>query len=470
MKSSMKKPITLALLMALPMGLLFSQTFPTGAILDDAHYDSLPQKAVQVSRAYTAIPKAVSLKEYAPQPGNQGKYGTCVAWSSAYAARTMLESLALNRTDRGTTTNEVFSPAFIYKSASGDPTGEKGMAISGALEFMRNQGAVKRLNREAALDFMELPLTMYATSRRYPIAGYTSLYRSFVMPGVGDPGRTRIVKKSLAEGKPVIIGINCPDSFFRAKEAWRPSENASQDYGGHAMCVVGYDDAQYGGAFEVQNSWGEIWGNSGYIWIPYEVFDRFTREAYEIIENLNMAASLAMEFAGSVTIELYNSDKGMPVRFRDGYYQTDSSYTSGTEFRYLLGNTKPAYVYAFAADEATTNTTQIFPPEGRGISPVLDYTENLVAFPGERSWVQMDNTTGTDYLVVLYAKQELDLNAIRGRFEKARGSFPDRVAQAAGSDFIRPQQANYDAAAMKFSATSTNPKAVFGLLLAINHK
>jgi hypothetical protein len=111
----------------------------------------------------------------------------------------------------------------------------------------------------------------------------------------------------------------------------------------------------------------------------------------------------------------------MPVRFRDGCYRTASSYTSGTEFRYLLGNTKPAYIYAFAADEATTNTTQIFPPEGKAVSPVLDYQENLVAFPGEYTWVQMDNTTGTDYLVVLYAKQELDLNAIRNRFAPRTG-------------------------------------------------
>jgi hypothetical protein len=380
----------------------------------------------------------------------------------------MLESLALSRTDRSATTNEVFSPVFIYKSASGDPTGEKGMTISGALEFMRNQGAVKRLNREAALDFLELPLTMYATSRRYPIAGYTTLYLSSKGNVEGSAERVKMVKKSLAERKPVIIGMNCPGSFQTAQGVWQPRENAALDYGGHAMCVVGYDDDQYGGAFEVLNSWGEVWGNNGYIWIPYDVFGRFAYHAYEIIENL--APYQRVEFAGSVIIELYNNDKGMPVRFRDGYYQTTSPYTSGTEFRYLLGNTKPAYVYAFAADEATANTTQIFPPEGRSISPVLDYTDNLVPFPGERSWVQMDNTMGTDYLVVLYAKQELDLNAIRSRFAKARGNFPDRVAQAVGPDFIRPQQANYDAATMKFNATSTNPKAVFGLLLAINHR
>jgi hypothetical protein len=226
------------------------------------------------------------------------------------------------------------------------------------------------------------------------------------------------------------------------------------------MCVVGYDDAQYGGAFEVQNSWGEDWGNSGYIWIPYEVFGRFAYHAYEIIENL--ALGQTVEYAGSAAIELYGSDRGMPVRFRDGCYRTTSSYPSGTELRYLLENTKSAYVYAFAADEATTTTTQIFPTEGQNISPVLDYQENLVAFPGEHTWIRMDKITGTDYLVVLYAKQELDLNAIRSRFAQLRGNFPDRVAQAVGPDFISPQQANYEASTMKFSAASTNPRRCLG--------
>ncbi|MFP3042887.1 C1 family peptidase [Treponema primitia] len=463
----MKKPIVLALLLA--PALLFAQTFPTGAILDAARYNSLPQKAVQVSRAYTAIPGVVSLKSYAPLPGHQGKYGTCVGWSSAYAARTILESLALSRTDRRRTTDEVFSPVFLYKSASGDPSGERGMVISYALDFMQKQGVVKQLDREQSLDFMELSLAMYSGSRRHPIAGYTALYRSYAgTSGDTVADRVKMVRKSLAERKPVIIGMNCPPSFFKAKEAWQPAESPDQSYGGHAMCVVGYDDTLYGGAFEVQNSWGETWGNGGYIWIPYEVFGRFAYEAYEIIENLSSYQTA--EYAGAVTIELRGNAQGMPVRFRDGCYRTVSSYPSGTQFRYLLGNTKPAYVYAFAADEATVNTTQIFPPEGSNISPVLDYGENLVAFPEEFSWIQMDNTAGSDYLVVLYAKQELDLAAIRRRFAGTKGNFPDRVAQAVGPDFIPPQQANYEIAAMKFSASSTNLKAVFGLLLAIDHR
>jgi hypothetical protein len=205
------------------------------------------------------------------------------------------------------------------------------------------------------------------------------------------------------------------------------------------------------------------------MWIPYPVFNQFVAEAYELIENL-AAYTTATEYAGSVQIEVYNSAAGMPVRFSKGYYQTNHGYASGTRFRYLLGNGKPAYVYAFAGDSGGPETTRIFPPEGEHISPVLDYSENVVAFPGEFSWIQLDQRPGTDYLVVLYAKEALDIDTIRNRFSQATGTFPERVAKAVGAHYIPDHQTRYEPLEMRFTAQSANPKAVFGLLLAIDHR
>jgi hypothetical protein len=475
-----KKTISLAALFTVLGAGLFAQTYPRGAILDEQSYERVPQKAVQVSRSYTAIPKAYSLKQYAPYPGNQGVFGTCVGWSSAYAARTIAESIALNRLDRLLSTANVFSPVFLYRSVhflyknNPNPTGEEGANISWALDFMKKEGVVKMPDFEKNADFRgkttfsQLKLALFGNSRRYPIGDYVRLYQSG-RGSTGDGERTRMVKKSLAEGKPVIIGMNCPDSFFSAKGAWQPQENPRYNYGGHAMCVVGYDDEKYGGAFEIQNSWGTEWGNGGYIWIPYTVFEQFVSEAYEMIENLSAYKDVA-EYSGFAKIEVYRSPDGMPVRFADGYYQTLYGYQSGTRFRYLLGNDKPAYVYAFAADTGSSDTTRIFPPENANVSPALDYAENTVAFPGEFSWIQLDARPGTDYLVVLYAKEPLDIDAIRRRFTGARGGFPDRVAQAVGAHYIPANRAQYAPSELRFSAKSADPKAVFGLLLAIDHR
>ncbi len=56
------------------------------------------------------LPESANLQKYAPAVGDQGKQGSCVAWSSAYGARTILESV---RT--GSDPNSLkFSPAFLY--------------------------------------------------------------------------------------------------------------------------------------------------------------------------------------------------------------------------------------------------------------------------------------------------------------------------------------------------------------------
>lgn len=160
----------------------FPRTTPRGAVLDGALYEQVPKKAALLTRSYTALPGAASLKAYAPYPGNQGRYGTCTGWSSAYAARTISESVALNRLDRFLTTSSVFSPVFMYKSAfllfknNGNPTGHEGAAISWVLDAMKREGAVKMQDFERAADFPRIALAAFAGSPRFPIAGYVALF------------------------------------------------------------------------------------------------------------------------------------------------------------------------------------------------------------------------------------------------------------------------------------------------------
>jgi hypothetical protein len=458
-------------------GVLFAQTdsFGKGAVLDAAVYDRVPEKATQTTRAYTTIPRAASLKAYAPTPGSQGQYGTCTAWSTAYAARTVAESIALNRTNRMLTTNNVFSPAFVYKNISSDPECRTGTSIAAALELLKTTGAVKMQSNEKTTPFVNISLAWFSQTPKYRIADYVRLTKNAKVDGGADV-MVRATKKSLAEGKPVIFAMNCPPSFNKAADVWRPTDDPKVNYGAHAMCVVGYDDdfrngsGYSNGAFEVQNSWGTQWGDGGYIKIPYEVYAAFTVETYEVIDDLTTYGK-ATTYEGSVQIEV-SDGTAMPVAFSDGFYRTTGAWRSGTRFRYLMGNDAPAYVYAFAADESGTMPTPIFPLGNT--SPVLDYSKNVVPFPpedgGVPDWIAMDTVAGTDYLVVLYAKHALDMDAIMTRFHAARGAFPARVTAAVGDNFIPSAQAKYATGEIRFTATSRNTDAVFGLLLAIDHK
>jgi len=447
---------------------IFGQNYNRGAILDNIRYEQTNIKPVLLSRNYVVMPQMVSLKQFGPIAESQGAYGTCVGWATAFAARTISESTTLNRTNRVLNSNNAFSPIYVYKNISNDPTGQDGTYINDALDLMKTKGIVKRLPDEKYMDFDNILLSMFNNAKRYPISSYVRLFEN----SQGTPGtineRVIPVKKSLSEGKPVIIGMNTPDSFDNATDLWLPSESPYIGYGGHAMCVVGYDDNKYGGAFEILNSWGADWGNDGFIWISYHDFAAFVYHAYEIIENLAIYKE-ATRISASISIEVYEDVRGMPVSFnQQGFYQTRFSYPSGTDFRFLMTNKYPAYVYSFSADNSTLATQRIFPL--RGVSPVIDYLDSTVAWPGEYDWIRLDETIGTDYLVVLYSKEELDISAIEKRFSSERGSFPQRVEMAVGANFVPFNMIQYYSTTIEFSATSNNPKAVFCLLLAIDHR
>jgi len=463
MRRLKKKLIFLLLLLYITP--LFAQSYGKGAILDPERYEQTDAKPVLVTRSYTSLPRSVSLNQYSPIPEDQGPYGTCVGWSTAFAARTISESIALERTIRTSASDNAFSPAFIYKNIS-DNEGQNGAAISFALNFMKDSGIVKRQAAEKTTAFEKIPLSLFINARRYPISGYVRLFSNpRSIPGTTNE-RVPPVKKSLAEGKPVIIGMNCPDSFEEAKDIWRPMENPNVNYGGHAMCVVGYDDDK--DAFEIQNSWGTDWGNEGYIWIRYGDFAAFIYEAYEIIENLaNYTESV--QFAASIEIEVYNDARGMPVTFdRQGFYRTRLSYKEGIQFQFQMTNRQPAYVYAFSMDNSSTEIERVFPPEKT--SPVLDYSESTVAWPGEYESMRLTGPADTDFLIVLYSKEALDIGAIERRFASERGSFPQRVEKAVGPNFIPYDGVQYASNKMEFTAQTQNPLAVLGLLLAIDRQ
>ena len=46
------------------------------------------------------------------------------------------------------------------------------------------------------------------------------------------------------------------------------------------MCIIGYDNYKYGGAFRVVNSWGKQYGDNGFLWIRYNDFKKYAREVY----------------------------------------------------------------------------------------------------------------------------------------------------------------------------------------------
>jgi hypothetical protein len=270
-----------------------AQNTGKGLLLDEeyAAFEKVPLKPLKgelkslslgyedrLGRGY--LPSAASLKVFAPEVGNQANFGTCVGWASAYAARTIIEAKKMELHQTAEINKIAFSPGFLYQIAKKVPDDDcqQGIRLMDALDKMRVEGAAPL--RDFPMDCGSyISDDVYQEARKYTIESYARLWSR----QDGEEVRVRAVKQSIAEGKPVVCGLLAPPSLYAAKTQWLPAESPETVKEGHAVCIVGYDDAYLGGAFEIMNSWGEDWGNGGFTWVTYHDFALYFKFAYEVV-------------------------------------------------------------------------------------------------------------------------------------------------------------------------------------------
>ncbi len=452
----------------------------TGLIFDDAAYDKVLLKA-PLTRSFYSVPSRASLKKYSPTPKSQGNYSTCVGWATAYAARTIAMAEYKGWRNKSTITNNAFSPGFIYRSIqANDYSCQNGSSVLTALKVMKRDGVPKYSAFKQSCP-NRIPNQVYAKASNYRIQDYVRLFDIEDRPAQ----KIAIVKKSISEGKPVIIGMKVPKSFLMVyrQELWEPKPNETpwNTHDGHAMTVIAYDNNKYGGAFELQNSWGTNWGNGGYIWIKYQDFANFTKYAFELIDKPKPKPSYKPDLSGKMRFLLENGSE-MKADFVNGSYIMRRSYASGTRFRLYISNNEPAYVYAFGSD-LTGKIYPIFPHEP-GISPALTYKRNEVPIPDEDHYIEMDNTVGRDFFCVLYGKEPLDIDEIHRRLEqinqsrglfvtpakrkKTQSNFFKNVKQVVSTQAVKSRYIRYFKRGIGFSAAS-HGKTLVPLCVEIKH-
>lgn len=85
---------------------------------------------------------------------------------------------------------------------------------------------------------------------------------------------------AINDNRPVVFGITTYDNFDRLKgknSVLSVPLNTSENLGGHAMCMVGYNTNRQ--LFLAKNSFGTDWGDQGYCWITY---DYIKSEGYDM--------------------------------------------------------------------------------------------------------------------------------------------------------------------------------------------
>ena len=279
------------------------------------------------------------------------------------------------------------------------------------------------------------------------------------------------------------------ESFDNSTDLWNGVNDELR--GGHAMCVIGYDDEKYGGAFEIMNSWGTWWGANGYVWIKYEDFRNNARYAYDVYlkkkvrpnptpvpipkpdpEPTPIPTPIQKKYSMSGDMFIVERDGGgSPLVIHDdtgdipSYYITED-YPSGKKFRLSVSNHEPAWVYVIASD-MQNNVTKLF-PYADDISAYLNYSENNIAIPDELHEFELDATPGIDYFCVLYSQEELDANYLVEEIRLANGSFYDKLKTVLGELLAPKQDVRYIMNDIGFSAKTDNP--VVPLVVEISHQ
>lgn len=252
--------------------------FATGADpITPQEYQKLPK--IQRFRAYLA-PK-VDLSDMFPTPSNQGSQPSCVAWASAYAARSYLYSREIGK--RAEAAADVLSPSYIYNSLRPPgPACNSPIAIQRALDFMKDDGVVSLADYPYnEFNCGEPDKHLADKALRFRITDWRAIDRVGASSAYWDkPIALDDVKGALMRGAPVIFAMPVTSAFYDLKPGtvYKTDVNIKKRY--HAMVVVGYDEEKQ--AVRIINSWGAKWADGGFGWIDYETFKLLVGEAYAL--------------------------------------------------------------------------------------------------------------------------------------------------------------------------------------------
>ncbi|SUB02135.1 Papain family cysteine protease [Pannonibacter phragmitetus] len=439
--------------------------FATGAVFDEQVYGAVPKGAPMARGNYAFLPPRVSLKAFAPTPGDQGRQGSCVGWASAYAARTLSEARRLEMTSRNDINRSVFSPAFIYNQIRQGGC-DDGSLPADALELMAEDGVPL---------LRDFPYTDKSCSARpgpehlnlaasYRIGGYKRLFDR------RSNAKHVAVRRALANGNPVVIGMLVSDAFMGSGERYmRGSEDIAlrdrRELGGHAMAVIGYDDTKFGGAFELINSWGTDWGNGGFVWVSYDDFNAFVMEGFEMIPPQPAEPEKVVDMSGSLRL-IHISGKELQVSRLGETSQLTDPMPSGTRFRAEISSRTGGYIYVLGGDSAG-HYVELF-PRNRGLNPRAEAGNALlVPGPTEDFFTRLNDDTGRDHYVVLFSREPLDASAIAGRMNSGRAGPLPRLEAALGAALVAEQDITRNGP-LSFEAAS-GEATVVPLIVDIEH-
>lgn len=437
--------------------------FGEGCNFDPQKYDATEVfEPLAAESSKNNIPSKTSLRKFAPNRLNQGQQGSCVGWATAYAARTILHAEAT-----GSNPNSVaFSPSFMYNQIAINASCQ-GSYTSEALKKMKNDGLVflSKFPYDENDCSRQPNNNLLQEAKNFRIRGYNRLTKS------GDDYDVDIdaVRQNIAQGGPVVIAFKVPPSFhYLQDKLWQPNpgeERRVDEYGGHAMCLIGYDDNYQGGAFEVMNSWSDEWGDDGCFWITYDDFYTFCREAYGIYPDAQSpkiktnSTKIEASFGLVDLATGYNKE----LEKRDGRILYGSTIQPNDKFVVEVTNSVECYVYIFGQE--TDGSSYVLFPYTEKHSPYCGITGTR-HFPNKNNGesLRADDLGDEDFMAIVVTKNAIDYNRVNNAISNASGNRYDQQVtaglRAAGIKVNTTTQFSTNGETVKFKGDTAGGDAV----------
>lgn len=231
------------------------------------------------------LPKQYSNRNVLPTTRNQGDYGTCWAFSAlgGLQADLLMDGIKAD-----------FSPlqlAYYASNTYKDPKGcrtdsvtndgnpQTYLDMGGSLE----QGARLLSNHIGAVAESVVPYSTAQTFRGGSGGNeYLTTKDSAHLKAAYyiDSNDTNGLKRAIILHGGISVGYFHSDKYY--DKTYKSYYNPTNEGGGHAVLIVGWDDdfpkedfanvrgiPKGNGAWLVRNSWGSDWGDNGYFWISY---------------------------------------------------------------------------------------------------------------------------------------------------------------------------------------------------------
>jgi C1A family cysteine protease len=238
-------------------------------------------------------PANFSLIDKFPPIGDQGQYGTCVAWAVAYNMKTTLNGISkgYGASDLAST-NKQFSPRDLFTAIDDANKGANcgGTNFNFAFDLVQNRGVATLATAPYTTNLGTCSQGTLDPSWTQEAANYKFKFWRKIDATVDA------VKENISQNVPVVFGAKLADNFMSHNSDEVISSATSYDNVGqhayHAMIIAGYDDDKGpNGAFRCVNSWGTSWGGNGYFWVDYNFFFNEFLSSLSNETNLYIAAN-----------------------------------------------------------------------------------------------------------------------------------------------------------------------------------